>query len=261
MNGDYLDDRLLALRSETIISEFGEEVPVNRDFHPWMYMEQIGHWLTLNGTSYRVLVIVPVLLFILFGFRIDRVTAGLYTGGFTAASLEVVLLLAYQLYFGSIYLSTALFFAVFMGGLALGSSVRTGGRVEKLLGGRHTAIGRYYRLQYFLLVFAVALPFLVKLPGRMPGLSVFAQFLFFVLVFILALAVGYEFLLAARLRKGSFRGIAGDNYSTDLLGSALGAFLTAIVFLPLIGIMWTCLLVAFLNLISGSMAFSIRKSY
>jgi len=193
------------------------------------------------------------LLFLGLFLRTDRITAGLYTGGFTAASLEVVLLLAYQVYFGSIYLATAMFFAVFMGGLAFGSSLGWRGLADRRL-----VLRRYYMLQYALAGFAVLLPVLVGLTGEATTGFPPARFLFFVLIFILSAAVGYEFLLASILRQRTYSETSGVNYSTDLAGSAFGAFLTAIVLLPLIGLLYTCLAVAVLNVVSGSMAVSAR---
>jgi len=251
VNRYFLNDQLLKMRSDELISVFDADVPVNRDFYPYVYVRQISNWLSHFGTRYQLLVIIPVLLFLALFVRTDRITAGLYTGGFTAASLEVVLLLAYQVYFGSIYLATAMFFAVFMGGLAFGSSLGWRGLADRRL-----VLRRYYMLQYALAGFALLLPVLVGLTGEATTGFPPARFLFFVLIFILSAAVGYEFLLASILRQRTYSETSGVNYSTDLAGSAFGAFLTAIVLLPLIGLFYTCLAVAVLNVLSGSLAVS-----
>jgi len=251
VNQYYLDDSLLAMRSKTLSDQFSDTVPVNRDFYPYMFVGQIGHWLSYFGARYRLMIIIPAVLFLLLFFRTGKITAGLYTGGFTAASLEVILLLAYQVYFGSIYLATSLFFAVFMAGLAFGSSIKSGNKFRE--------IKVYYVLQFGLAAFAVILPFLIQLRGVINVWLLLGQFMFFALIFILATGIGFEFLLASMLQQKSYSEISGENYSTDLAGSALGAFLTAIVLLPLIGLVKTCLVVAALNIISGLMAFSARK--
>ncbi|MBE0652244.1 MAG: hypothetical protein IH594_00505, partial [Bacteroidales bacterium] len=253
VNQYYLDDGLLSMRNETITSRFDNSVPVNRDFYPYIFVKQISHWLSHFGTGYRLMIILPAALFLLLFLRTNRITAGLYTGGFTASSLEVTLLLAYQVYFGSIYLSTALFFAVFMGGLALGSSLKYENKIP--------AIRSYYLLQFGLAFFAAILPFLIQLRGPVAAWLVLGQMLFFVLTFILATGIGFEFLLASKLQQKSYSETSGINYSTDLAGSAFGAYLTAIVLLPLLGLFKTCMLVAVLNIVSGVMAFSGRKSY
>lgn len=251
VNQYYLNDSLLTMRSDTLKKQFSDSVPINRDFYPYMFVGQISHWLSYFGTNYRLMLIIPVLLFIIYFFNTGRITAGLYTGGFTAASLEVILLLAYQVYFGTIYLATALFFAVFMGGLAFGSSIKFNDD-SKLL-------KSYYLLQFSLAVFAFILAFIVQFEKVITCWLLFGQFIFFILIFILAAGIGFEFLLASKLQKKTYNEISGINYSTDLIGSAFGAFLTAIVLLPLLGLIKTCLIVAGLNIISGLMAYSARK--
>jgi spermidine synthase len=226
---------------------------VNRDFYPYMFIKQISHWLSYFGTNYKILVLIPLLLFLLGFLRLNTITAGLYTGGFTAGSLEVLLLLAYQVWFGSIYLATAFFFAIFMAGLAFGSSGYL--RFNKPL------IQRYYLLQFALAGFAVALPLLIKLTGEISYWRLPSQLLFFILIFTLAAGIGQEFLTASKLSQSVYSESSGISYSTDLAGSAFGAFLTAIVLLPLTGITITCLVVAGLNILSGSLAFSVRKTF
>ncbi|MFC2089751.1 hypothetical protein ACFLT1_03165 [Bacteroidota bacterium] len=249
----YLDDMLLSMRSEALTREFSDDVAVNRDFYPYMFIKEIGHWLNYQGTKYYLLILIPGILFLLLFFRTNRITAGLYTGGFTAASLEVILLLAYQVYFGSIYIATALFFAIFMAGLAFGSS----GRYKN----RFTPQRNYYLIQFILAAFAMLLPLLILLAGKLSASEFPAQVVFLLLIFILAAGIGYEFLLASEMRQKSYVDTSAVNYSTDLAGSAFGAFLTAIVLLPLLGVFYTCLIVAGLNLLSGTLAFSIRKAF
>jgi len=217
-----------------------------------MFIKQIDHWLSHFGTNYKILVLIPVILFLLFSFKMNRVTAGLYTGGFTAASLEIVLMLAYQNYFGSLYIATAFFFAVFMAGMAFGSStsIKPG----------FPLINNYFRLQFGLAGFAVVLPFLIQIIGEFAGWKLPVQFLFFLLVFTLAFCIGFEFLLASKLQQKSYSETSAVNYSTDLAGSAFGAFLTTILLLPLLGLVYTCFVAAALNLFSGALAFSIRKT-
>ncbi len=251
VNQFYIDDTLLTARSQTLTGQLNLSAPVNHDFSPYMFIKQIHHWLSQSGASYKILILVPLVMFLLFFIKLNPVTTGLYTGGFTAASLEIALMLAYQNYFGSLYIATAFFFAVFMAGMALGSSIN--------LKSGFPQIKSYFRLQFGLAAFAVVLPFLIQITGEFAGLRLPVQFMFFVLVFALAFAVGFEFLLASKLQQNSFCETSGVNYSTDLAGSAFGAFLTAIVLLPMVGLVYTCLIVAALNILSGTLAFSIRK--
>lgn len=256
VNSYYISDQLVKQRSQLLearIKSVLNQVKVNRDFHPYLFIKQALHWLSHFGTSYYLLVIIPVLLFVLLFVRLNPVSMGLYTGGFTAASLEVTLMLAYQVFYGSIYLATSLFFAFFMGGLALGSLLTR--KPSKF-----PLVKSYAFLQFLLATFALLVPLFIWINEYLSVWSFFSQVLFFVVVFALAFGIGYEFYLASELQAASISETSGINYSTDLAGSAFGAFLTAIVLLPLMGIFLTCAIVSGLNLISGTAALLTSKS-
>ena len=248
VNRYYLDDALLAQRGRSLVSAFGTDAPVNRDFSPVMFEKQIGHWLSIFNTGYNLLAIIVALLFILIFFSAGKINAGLYTGGFTAASLEVAFLIVWQVWFGSLYISAAIFFAVFMGGLAAGSFTewKTDFRLIK----------KYYLLQFGLALFAILLPLIISFTGNFPDFKIPVQLMILSLVFILATAVGQLFLMANKLQHSGFGVVAARSYSIDLAGSAFGAFFTSIVLIPVIGLTKTCFVVAGLNIISGLLAFS-----
>ncbi|HNW49635.1 MAG TPA: hypothetical protein PKH79_01050 [Prolixibacteraceae bacterium] len=244
VNSGYIDDKLLAERGQLLVSQFDRKVKVNHDFQPYMFLRQINHWFNFVGGNYVMLVAIPLLLFLALFFWFNPVTTGLYTGGFTSASLEVALMLIYQVYFGSLYLASAMFFSLFMGGLVVGSQ-------WKFRQGNEFSLKRYSLVQFVLALFAVLLPGFVWLISKL-SLPVFLlQLLFFIPVFLLAFAIGYEFNLASKLQPYGFSQTSGINYSADLVGSAFGAFLTAILLLPVCGLLFTCMAVAGLNLYSG----------
>jgi predicted membrane-bound spermidine synthase len=73
-----------------------------------------------------------------------------------------------------------------------------------------------------------------------------------------------EYAAASSLQSLDAGHIASKNYSADLFGSALGAFLTSVFLLPLAGIIYTSLMLAFLNLISIIFlvfSFSLRRKH
>jgi spermidine synthase len=256
VNPYYLEDFLLEQRSHQLETEIKNKEPyvaLNRDFHPYMFIKHTQYWLSHFGTSYVLLVLIPFAVFLLVLFRLDVVSAGLYTGGFSAASLELCLMLAFQVFFGSLYLATALFFAVFMGGLALGS-------LQNRIPGRLPKMKNYALLQILIALFALLIPLLIELIGSMGRQGILLQLFFFGLVFLLALGIGYEFYLASQLRTSGLAETSGINYSTDLLGSAFGAFLTSIILLPRLGLLTTCLIIGLLNIFSAARAFCAVRS-
>lgn len=253
VNHYYIDDSLMLQRSQTLIAQFDKEIDVNRDFQPFMFFNQINHWLSLWKINYWLMIMIAMLFFIALFLWLNPVTIGLYIGGFTSASLEMVLLFAFQLFFGTIYLSTSLFFAVFMGGLAVGSYLKI---QKKELFSRK----KFGFLQFMLAIFALMIPLLIKLFDNISSFRLLVQLLFFLLTFILAFGVGREYRMASYLQPFNAIKTSGINYSSDLIGSAFGSLLTTLLLLPVFGLTMTCITVSLLNLLSGNIAYFNQRS-
>lgn len=253
VNAFYFDDDLLRQRSELLESQFPDSAKINSDFRPNMFISQVFHWLDLFGISYWLLAGIPVLFFILLFFRMNAVTTGLYTGGFTAASLEVSLMFVFQSLFGSLYVATAFFFTVFMAGLVSGSW--WGNKVKT-----NPVLKDFSFLQILIAVITLVVPLVVIIVSKFAHAGTIARGLIYLVAFILSFSIGYEFYLASKLQALSVRNTSGLNYSADLAGSAFGAFLAAIVLLPLLGLAYTCLVVAGLNVFSAGRAFLSKAS-
>jgi spermidine synthase len=244
VNADYFSDELMKQRSEQLMAEFSAPAKVNTDFAPVMFIRQVFHWLNLFGASYTLIAGIPILCFLFLFFRMNAITTGVYVGGFSAASLEVLLMFVFQSQFGSLYIAIAIFFTVFMGGLAAGSW--WGNRIKP-----QPDKNIYFRLQLCIAAFSFLLPLAILLISNITFAAVVSRTLFYLLVFALSVMVGFEFYLAARLQPASIRQTSALNYSSDLAGSAFGAFLTTLVLIPLLGVVYTCFVVAGLNLFSA----------
>lgn len=244
VNADYFDDELTRQRSESLMQEFSKPAKVNTDFSPVMFSRQVFYWLNLYGVNYYLLAGIPLLIFLFLFFRMNAVTTGVYTGGFTAASLEVLLMFVFQTLFGSLYLATAVFFTVFMAGLAIGSG--WGNRFKP-----NPDRKVFYHLQIAIAAFSLLLPLAVWAISGITFVAVLSRITAYLLVFILSLMIGFEFYLAANLQPATIRRTSALNYSSDLAGSAFGAFLTTLVLIPLLGVVFTCFVVAGLNLFSA----------
>jgi len=144
-------------------------------------------------------------------------------------SLEIVLLLLFQIACGALYWRLGLLLSAFMAGLALGS-------------GLASAKAREAYARVGLLVILASLAALeIAISKHLGGLSEASLStslsLFPVLLGLTGLAVGAAFPLACE-------GEASVVYAADLWGSALGAFLTAAFLVPLVGMRLTVQLAA-----------------
>jgi hypothetical protein len=182
-----------------------------------------------------------IFMLLVFSFlAIDRVNAGVFAAGFTASSTEIILLLGFQIAFGFVYQALGVLIMVFMLGLALGAAS------HKLLFKENHP--RFYLLIQLLMaaVVTLILLFISLVPFlKLSDAIIFTAFL--ILALGIACLTGLVFSGAALLSKGGVEKVAASNYAVDLYGSALGALITAVVLLPLIGIKMTLVMLALVN--------------
>ena len=254
VNPYYLDDADLRQRSEEMTRNILPHTALNRDFVPVAYYRQVQYWLSyfhfnpwwLGGIAAAVLVFLAM--------HANTISVGLFTGGFAASSLEMLLLISFQVLYGYVYLATGMIITIFMAGLAAGAWY--GQRRVK-----NAAMAHFIGIQGAVALFSLCLPLILMLVKDHAIGDVFIHALFALLTFTIALFIGFEFWVASRLREGTVSAVASELYSVDLVGSALGAFLVSTVFLPLLGVAKTGAVIAALCFMGAMVAVFNRKQY
>jgi spermidine synthase len=254
VNKYYLDDRTLRERSGNIMDNLDRDAMLNKDFSPVAYYRQLRYWMSYFRFNHWTLAFLGLAILVLSALRMNTVSFGLFTGGFASASIEVVLLIAFQVIYGYVYHVTGLIITIFMGGLAAGALYR-----HKILA--RADITNYTAVQFGIGVYCVILPFLLLLLKSAATHYFLIHSAFFVLTFFMAAMVGMEFSIASRLRGGTFSSVASELYGVDLLGSAVGALWVTTYLIPLLGITNVCFIVASLSFLSGINSFINRKRY
>ncbi len=254
VNKYYLDDALLEQRSEFILSNITGSAVVNRDFTPVSYYRQLLLWLSYFELNYWIIIPAALLILILLLWKLNPITLGIFTGGLAASSLEIILLLAFQVIYGFVYQMLGIIIAVFMAGLAVGSLYR-----RRFIG--DAGINAYIAVQLAIGLLSCALPFLL-LMIRSATLSIGVLHLAFLLpTFVIALLIGMEFSTASHLQKGTAAAAASELYGVDLIGSAVGALLVTAILIPLLGIIRVSFVIGGLNFVSAIVALFTRKRY
>ena len=265
---------LSPLRQETFMAmvDQADERGINSDLNlkaysynlvMWssQYSQTIGRIFTaLSRRTIWISILILLGLVILFSFR-QRFTSNvsqyptasvLYAVaifGFTEISLEILIVLAFQVFFGYVYYKIGLLLALFMVGLAMGSftlSYYPKTRVNQLRA--------LITFQITLACFSLDLVFVVTYFHNRPGLS-YNHFFYREAFSLMSLLAGFiggtHFPLANRLLlKGQSRvgPIAGLIYGVDLLGSFLGCLLLGLVFIPAVGILESLVILALVNI-------------
>ncbi|MCD4729154.1 MAG: hypothetical protein K8R74_01040, partial [Bacteroidales bacterium] len=68
---------------------------------------------------------------------------------------------------------------------------------------------------------------------------------------VIGLLTGLQFSLASKLRDQSVQITASSSYSSDLLGSAVGAVIVSSILIPLFGLIKVSLILGIINFIIG----------
>jgi spermidine synthase len=246
VNRHYLAAMLTADRMADLSNATAQPAAVNRDFSPVLYYYHLRHWMSQFNVRFGLM---EIGLFLLLGFYLVRLRGSafvLFASGFAASSLEVVLLLVFQVLCGSVYHQVGVIVTVFMAGLALGAWIANRPSDSGL---RSLSV-----LAFLIAAYAALLPLLLPLLNRMGGSATslaMVKAIIALLTLALAVLVGMQFPLANRLEFDGTAAGAARLYTADFVGACLGALLACTLLIPLIGVTGVCLLTALVNAAAG----------
>ncbi|MDD5495956.1 MAG: hypothetical protein PHP46_02500, partial [Candidatus Omnitrophica bacterium] len=263
-NKSYLEDRLnpewlkwfkRSLSSYTTLRK-------NSDLRPIGTYYAVSYWNSLFSPRFQTLVrtwakikFLPLLLALaICGALLSAITLfipqpkkystglAIFSTGFTGMSLNLILIYAYQSFYGFVFYHIALLISAFMIGLTLG-----GWLITRSLSRIKNDLGYFLRIESFGVFFSLGMGFFLVFLNH-SGMFRFSA-VFFLLSAVAGFFIGAEFPLAAKIYlKDKIRSEAGGLlYALDLLGSWLAALFVSAALVPLIGILPTCILLAVLK--------------
>ena len=244
VNRYYLDSAQLKERSDYVMQNMDPSAPQNRDFRPVSTYDQLKYRLSYFGRISWFPGAMLVVVLVLIMLTLNPVSAGLFTGGFAGASIEVILLLSLQIMFGSLFQVAGIVITIFMFGLAAGSGIRM-----KLA--RFNAKQEMLALQLLMAILSVVIPLLMILFFRSGSPGWLIQVSAGLMMFLVAFIAGREYSLASLLTKNKPGLAVSGNYSAELAGSATGALVVTLYLIPVAGFPLTGLLIALLNVSSA----------
>ena len=229
VNENYLAGRVTAERLSFVKGSLIDDTPANHDFRPAAYFYSMRIWLGMFQEHFKIPLIVASLFFVMYFAGIGIVNKALFSTGFTASSMEVIILLSYQIIHGSIYTGIGLIIAAFMFGLAIGSFSTN----QLTFVNKNTLLTIELAIIIYLLIFML----IIYMGKSMLGTVAFA-----IMAISIGTLTGAEFPVAGRLVFSSPWKTAGSLYAADLLGGSLGAFVVSLFLIPAVGIYNTCVL-------------------
>jgi spermidine synthase len=241
VNSYYIDDALLKMRGETILSALNPAAEINQNLRPVLYQQQLAYWLSQFKGKYWLMAALAGALALFVFLRGSTPSQVMFLTGFSASGLEILLLFGLQVFFGNIYLLTSFVFTGFMLGLAIGSFV-----------------GKFFTEKNYLLVTQLLIGGFAALIGISlfsSGMADLAPIVVYLLCLaatvLIGLFTGFQFAQVSQNRTGNYAEISGKTYSYDLVGSALGAFVVSVFLVPRLGIFESVLIIALANFVFG----------
>ena len=255
----YLPFKLTEDRLRYIEDILKKDGLINTDLRPITYFFDIILWSTHFNTSFKEtmekiawiklphLMAIPLVLFVAGGFLVRRrngssLAISIVVTGLSQIIFQLIIILAFQTFYGYAYYKIGLIMSVFMAGLATGSFL------AKEIIGKAAKDQAKARAAYLIAQCVITLYFLV-LPtvfSMLQDLSLSENTrtlvgIFTILPFVTGFVGGLQYPLATYLlssfsKNKNTAGFAGSLYAADTFGAAFGALLTGIILIPLLGI-------------------------
>jgi len=221
---------------------YDDKIMVNSDLHPISYLYSMQIWLSyfpgLANIPIQAILAVKLRALILWLFALavifkaasnrikaikDALTPAVVTLiGFTAMLLQLLTIYSFEALYGYIYYMIGILIAVFMGGLAAGSYISN----NKL---------KQIRMDHVIALLFLSIAAFALYLHSAPELDLIPLF-----SFLFAALVGAFFPAAVRAyRSRNIENKAGVLYGCDLMGGAISAVLTSLLFMPVYGMIGT----------------------
>jgi len=269
----YLPFKLDPMRIQYLQRSIKEsrDAKINKDFKPIGYFYYILLWVSLflsgrgllpylNKIDLNLFILVMTGLALL-AFLIQRlrkssfktpVVVSIATTGMSEISFQIIVILAFQFLYGYIYYKIGVILSSFMIGLAIGAFL-----INRQLDGLKDERSLYLKTQVFICLYPLILPliliYIAKTNLRGAGLATNTLELSFAWLPIIAgFLGGFQFPLANKIclkdAKDTVGKTVGFLYGADLLGSCIGGILVGLLFVPILGIIQTCVLLSIINI-------------
>mgnify|MGYP001245662591 FL=1 len=212
------------------------DVPVNTDSTPGLIRLMFTGWFEKFSTSPAGFIVVLSAIAVIYLFRIKREEFVLFTSGCMVMGSEILVIFAFQIFFGYVYFQIGLIITVFLAGLFPGAW--QGHRL------RHRGRSILMLTDCLLIIFmATFILFIVFARGQLPIA------LFFIFGLLISFACGCQFPVVLYLR-GDDNPAATRAFSADLIGAACGTLIASVFLIPYVGLVWTAVLLIALKLVS-----------
>ncbi len=238
VNPDYIKQPELLFRHDQLMKQIRPTTVTNSFYRPVICFLSEKQWLNYFNIPFPLISGIAAFLFILFAAFLSPASAKMFGFGFSGASLEIVLLVAFQMIFGNLYLFTGILITLFMAGLGAGSLVK------RALLKKSLSAFLWFALLCMLILGILRGPLPVKA-------SHVTKLLFSLTLFIAGFITGNRYRFSI---SGQKKANPSAVYASDLAGALLGGFITSVWLIPVYGFTVTLLALPLLLFLTLAMA-------
>lgn len=222
---DYYYGDLTDMRIQYLNNLIDFKTPTNQDQSPYLMRLIFAQWFAQFASSPSGFMLVLAILSAIYLARISREEFVLFSTGVITMGSEILVIFAFQIFFGYIYFWIGCIVTIFLAGLLPGAWI--GNRMKRRCG---------FVLVLTDMLLIVLLGIFIIIVHTMGDRLSLAAMLGFGL--IISVCCGCQFPAALHL-QGDHNTAAGKAFSADLLGAALGALGVSVVLIPYLGLVWT----------------------
>lgn len=217
----YYEGNVTPERISYLRGQMDPAAPPNTELAPYVMRTVFSEWFAKFDASPLWFMGALACVLGFYFWNASRVEFVLFSTGWMAMGSEILVIFAFQIFFGYIYFQIGIIVTVFLAGLLPGA-----------LWGRRLAARarRVLIVSDMALIGLLAATFAAVHAGDRLG-----QAFYLFLGFAVSFACGMQFPAALRLRGDDGRAATGV-FSADLIGAALGTLVTSTILIPYLGI-------------------------
>lgn len=232
-------------RIDAVNSQINTSAPLNTDLSPRLVQIMFYQWFKKFNANPFLFATILMVFFFIYIFRTTKEAYILFSTGLTTMGCELLVIFAFQIFFGYIYFQIGLIITVFLAGLLpgafFGEKLKQKGKM--LLGGVDCL------LIVLILVFNLAI---VKWS------SFLHEIYFLVFGFLISLLCGFQFPIALHLERKRPNAVT-RLFSSDLIGAAFGTLIISVVCIPFLGIINAAFVLVAIKITSVFIVFMIHE--
>lgn len=238
----FFHGNLTPARIDALNRAVAPKTAINRDQNPYLMRIMFSQWFFKFSTSPALFFSILGLMILVYLVKLTKAQLILFSTGWVTMSCEILVIFAFQIFFGYIYLHIGLIVTVFLAGLLPGAYW-----AETLT--KKYSPSRLIIRTDAIIIFLLAILFTIFYNGKdhVPA----AVYILF--GFILSLLCGLQFPLALAIAHDTPASIT-RLFSADLMGAAAGTLVTSTLLIPYLGIDGTVVVLITIKCFSFSLA-------